>query len=203
MNSHILELIIFAGIAFLIISKLISLLGSVDEDDKARKKSYFGEPNPNHTLISEPEIRDVTSISEKYSNFTNCIDNTNRDKIVDGIKDIESKITGFDLVDFITNSKKAFIIIIDSLKKEDSRTIEQLVDKRFIPSLNLCKGKYQKLLTNTQFVSTIMDTYSFGNACYITVKLDDKKQFVENWTFLKSAQEGSNVWYLNSIENKD
>ena len=200
MNSQILELIIFAGIAFLIISKLISLLGSVDEDERAPKKSYFGELASNDGLMDEPKVKDVSSFSDKYFNFTNFIDQDNREKIINGIRDIESKIYGFDVVDFIHKSKKAFIMIVTSVQQEDSKTIEQLVDKRFINDLNSYREKYKKHLTNTQFESTIMDSYSFGHACYITVKIENKREFAENWTFSKSAQEKNNIWYLTSIE---
>ena len=43
MSGQILELIIFAAIAFFIINKLISTLGKTSGDDPAKNNSFFGE----------------------------------------------------------------------------------------------------------------------------------------------------------------
>ncbi len=44
MSAQIIELLIFAGVAFIIINRLIATLGSTSEDDPAkRKSSFFGE----------------------------------------------------------------------------------------------------------------------------------------------------------------
>ncbi len=44
MSPQIIELLIFAVIAFYIINKLITTLGSTSEEEQTKQKSYFGEP---------------------------------------------------------------------------------------------------------------------------------------------------------------
>ena len=43
MSGQLIELIIFAGIAFFIINKLIATLGTTSEDETASRGSFFGE----------------------------------------------------------------------------------------------------------------------------------------------------------------
>ena len=54
MSGQILELIIFAAIAFFIINKLISVLGKTSGDDPTKNNSFFGENIGNN-------LKDVTS----------------------------------------------------------------------------------------------------------------------------------------------
>ena len=64
MSVQLLELLFFAGIAFLIINKLISTLGTTSDDDPAKRNSYFGE---------NASLKDVTNTTANSTNVAGNI----------------------------------------------------------------------------------------------------------------------------------
>ena len=54
MSGQLIELIIFAAIAFFIINKLLSTLGATSESDPTKNKTFFGESG---------KMKDVTNTS--------------------------------------------------------------------------------------------------------------------------------------------
>ena len=89
MSPQLIEIIIFAGIAIVIIGKFLSTLGSYDEEDPIRNKSYFGEKNnslkdvTNNTKTPE----EVINIS-KYLDIEKYLDKSNIKDIREGINQI-------------------------------------------------------------------------------------------------------------------
>jgi predicted lipid-binding transport protein (Tim44 family) len=203
MSPQLIEIIIFAGIAIVIIGKFLSTLGSYDEEDPMRNKSYFGEKNnslkdvTNNTKTPE----EVINIS-KYLDIEKYLDKSNIKDIREGINQIESKLGfQFDIKGFIQKSKVAFELILDSLKNNDEGLLSHLVDKRFIQKLQQQLYIYKDLEYKEDIDSIITEIYSFGNNCFIKIKFSNfNKKFNEDWVFSKSSQDNTKTWYLSNIE---
>jgi predicted lipid-binding transport protein (Tim44 family) len=202
MSPQLIELIIFAGIAILIIGKLFSNLGSYDEDDPVRK-NYFGENGVKIKEVSplSQKAKQVIELS-KYLSNNDVLDSSNITKIKDGISQIEHKMgVSLDLQNFVKKSKIAFEFILDSLKSDDHNALVGLVDKRFTTRLQNEKYIYANLEYKENIKTIISDAYSFGNNCFIKVRLSNSNtSFNEEWVFTKSTQDNTKIWYLSNIE---
>ena len=64
MSGQLIELIIFAGIAFFVINKLIATLGTTSDEDGTKHPSVFGE---------KTAMKDVT---------TSATNNTNKESVI-------------------------------------------------------------------------------------------------------------------------
>ena len=201
MSPQLIELIIFAGIAVLVIAKLLSGLGSYSEDDPMKNKTYFGE-KPIKDVTSNTNSKPVKIIEiSQYLNTNEFLDQNNKNEILKGIEEIKEKLkTHIDIASFIKKSKIAFDLIIDALAKDDEDTLSKLVDKRFITRLKQEKFLYQNI-NQADINILINEVYSFGNNCFIKIKLSNSDEdFKENWVFNKSSLENTNIWYLSNIE---
>lgn len=211
MSGQLIELIIFAGIAFFIINKLIATLGSTSEDDPARSKTFFGE---------KKGMKDVTATSTKGAgilrpnfgikkkiNLKGLIVTENELEIKEGLQDVMKKSPSFNITNFIKGAKGAFKMIIESSTKENDESLEELVDKRYIEhfkSIALSYGKYTG--TQTSLNAHISEIYMFGNNIFIKIlfagkNITDKvKELHEEWTFTKSALSSGPEWQLTNID---
>jgi predicted lipid-binding transport protein (Tim44 family) len=200
MSPQLLEILIFGAIALVVIGKLISTLGQYNENDVKSDKSYFGEKSSIKDITDH--VVDETKIihlSDYYDN--GFIDQENKIQIEQGIENIQYKLgMPLDLQSFIKKSKAAFEVIIEYLKKSDKESLENLVDKRFIPLLTLNSNLYKDIDT-VNVDAIISEAYSFGNNCFIKVKLFNKENnFQEYWIFTKTPQDATKAWYLSNIE---
>jgi len=202
MSPQLIELIIFAGIAILIIGKFLGSLGSYDDDDPVRK-NYFGQNNS--------KIKDVTNINQKavqiielskYIINNDIMDSSNIAKIREGIVQIEDKMgIPLDLQGFMKKANIAFEMILNSIKSNDNKTLTELVDKRFLSRLEDEKSIYYNLDYKTNMKSMISDAYIFGNNCFIKIRFSNiDLSFNEEWVFTKSTQDNTKIWYLSNVE---
>ena len=204
MSPQVLELLIFAGIAFYIINKLISILGNTDEDAPI-KKSSFGE---------SVDIKDVTESGEDWTdrikiNSSPTRENTiNKDilvfpddlELVNNINELSNKIEKFTPESFIKNAAKARIMILESLLKKDNKTLEELVDKRYLEEVKSREEYYRKVDTNTLPDVKISDVTFFGNSIMIRLLINAKGLDGEEWTFSRNLNQTGPNWFLSNIE---
>ena len=211
MSGQLLELIIFAGIAFFIINKLISTLGSASSDDPAKSKGFFGENlgktlkdvtytgsasvlKPNFLKVNKPDLKDLV-LSE------------NKEAVEKGLQEVLNKIPSFDIGRFASGAKSAFQMIIEAALQNDDQQLEELVDKRYIDNFKSIAVNYGKLTENAHKLSVqVSEVYMFGNNIFIKVLLlgnnitDKIKDLHEEWTFSKSALNSEPAWYLTNID---
>ncbi len=202
MSPQLIELIIFAGIAVLIIGKFLGSLGSYDEDDPVRK-NYFGQNNSKIKDVTNRNQKPVQIIElSKYISNNDIMDSSNITKIREGIVQIEDRIGAqLDLQGFIKKAKIAFEMILNSIKTSNNKTLTELVDKRFLARLEDEKSIYYNLDYKTNMKSIISDAYIFGNNCFIKIKVSNSDlSFNEEWVFTKSTQDNTKIWYLSNIE---
>jgi predicted lipid-binding transport protein (Tim44 family) len=209
MSGQLLELIIFAGIAFFVINKLLSTLGSTTEDDPV-KKSNFGEP---------VSLKDVTPKSAKKTasilrpsfvkksklDLKGLIVVENKNDIESGILDLTDKLPNFNPANFLKVSKVAFKMIIEAGRTDEN--LEELVDKRYLESFKSMAGSYGEYDSDVSKLSALIsEIYTFGNNVFVKVLFSGKnitnkiKELHEEWTFTKSTLSEGPEWHLTNID---
>lgn len=205
MPAQVLELLIFAAIAFFIINKLISIVGSTNENDFARKKTKFGENS---------DLKDVTNTSADWIPTLKIVPNTKPAKIINNnllldpdngelikkLENLENIIEKFSTETFIKNASKAWKMAIESIDKNDTKTIELLVDKRYIEQILSRKEAYKNLDLKISPELKIADVTFFGNSILIKIIIHSKGIDSEEWTFLRNQNQSGPNWYISNIE---
>lgn len=203
-SAQLIEIIFLAGIAFLIISKFISLLGTTNEDDSAKNRSFFGEPG------SMKDVTDSvpTDSPKNKKNFKSIIKIAKKIKRQDQASSEElqavfSIFPNFNPEKFLIGAKGAFSMIIEALASKDLSIIEELVDKRFIDQVKGLHDAYGKL-SSKDVEASIKDSYSLGQSVYVKVGFKAKtiklKQLKEEWVFTKNVGQSGPDWYLSNID---
>lgn len=198
-----IEIIFLGFIAFLIISKFLSILGTTDEDDPARKSSgsIFGEPSG---------MKDVTGSapeeSEAKSGAIIKLTKTLKKDAMRGqehMQAIYKHFPNFNVEKFLKGASGAFSMIISALHEKDLQTIEDLVDKRYIDRIKELGSVYGKS-AGKNLDASIIDSYSLGNSIYIKVRFKGStskiKTLKEEWVFTKNIQQSGPDWHLCNIE---
>lgn len=228
MYGQLLELLIFGGIAFFIISKLISVLGSTSEDDPARRrKSFFGENNlkdvtpsasddsstvlkPRFSGSKFPGVGNRTKFKTVLrSSLSELVTPENHESVAEGLEELLEKMPSFDLTRFVENARMAFKLIIDAVIQGNDPQLEELVDKRYldnfkkraVPDYAYLAGDIGKLSAQ------VSEIYVFGNNIFVKILFSDdrsnKQGIREEWTFSKSTLNDSPIWYLTNVDSEN
>lgn len=196
MSPQIIELLIFAAIAFFLINKLISILGSTNENDELNK-SFFGEPFGMKDVTQKFKV--LKKIDGDYAN-NDIIDEANKRQILEKLPIINTKLQNFDLAKFVKGSISAFSMLTSNSEKEDKDLLENLVDKRFIEEFASKVAKYYEY-NSTSINAKVTDLYLFGNNVFIKVLFTNKtKKLRSIWTFSKNSNDNNRNWFLSNIE---
>ena len=211
MSGQLLELIIFAGIAFFIINKLIATLGSTSEDDPAQKKSFF---------TNAQGMRDVTdSVKKKATVLKPKFPKTKKvslkglvvpgteKEVTEGLADVLAKVPNFSVGTFLKGAKAAFKMIIDAGSSDDEPELEELVDKRYMDHFKAMSSSYGEYSAKDKALTAqVSEIYMFGNNVFVKIlfagkNITDKiKDMHEEWTFTKSILNSSSAWHLTNID---
>ncbi len=212
MSGQLIELIIFAAIAFFIINKLISILGSVSENDRAKRKSFFGEIElkdvtnvRKKTMVLTPRFNSKRKINNKLKDL---IVKEHQEEITEGLIEVTSKLPSFNINNFLKGAKSAFKMIIKASNSGKEDEMEELIDKRYLEQFRSVATNYsdfsQAKLAN--LTAQISEIYMFGNNIFIKVLFIGKnitnklKGLNEEWTFTKSILSSSPNWHLTNID---
>ena len=218
MYGQFIELIIFAGIALLVINKLIATLGITSKDDK-NKTSFIGKK----MTIKDVTPKGISSSREKTNtttyNFSSKNDSQLAELIADdlivkkneldirsGLTNIINKVPSFNIYNFLKGAKLAFSMIIDAGSKEGSGELEALIDKRYIEQFSSIASSYGQYSTDAEVKLQIAEIYMFGNNIFIKILFTGKdittkiKNLSEEWTFTKSTINASPEWRLTNID---
>lgn len=193
MSAQIIEILFFAGIAFLIINKFISILGTTDEDDPAKKMgSIFGEPGG---------MKDVTN-SATNSKIVKVVKKAKKQNYPEHLEGIYNIFPDFNVEKFLKGAKGAFSMIVEALDKKDLGAIEDLVDKRYIDQIKELDKVYGA--KSGKLEASIVDSYSLGNSVYVKVLFKGAtskiKALKEEWVFTKNIQQMGPDWHLSNID---
>ena len=191
------EILFFAIISVVLINRLLSILGEIEEDDHGRKKKFTKDP-----LDFAGSIIDVTdSTMPRNSSGMNLFADS---ELMKRIAKADRLLGGFVIDDFLNGAKIAFKMLIESGMKDDQKTSESLVDKRYFEEFmeeakSFVKWDYKKL------AAEISDVNVFGNNVMVKVKFSSKDRDVVTekfWTFSKSAIVAGPEWYLSNIDDE-
>ncbi|RYE05909.1 MAG: hypothetical protein EOP33_01465 [Rickettsiaceae bacterium] len=210
MSAQLLELLFFAGIAFFIVNKFISILGYNNREDIDKSKSYFGEKNNLKDITGV--VTDVSNASfeqnqlgkQNTSQYENLIVSDNSLKVLANISELQTRMASFNPHSFLRSAKSAAIMIIEAVNN-NKNDLSLLLDKRFAAQFETISSSYGLIKDKDGLEAKISDLYMFGNNVFIkvlftgrnfTTQIDD---FDEEWTFSKSLIQSGFDWYLNNI----
>jgi predicted lipid-binding transport protein (Tim44 family) len=206
-SSALFEIVIFGLIAFVLITKLLEMLGQEDGNDKS--KSFFGEPKiRNVTPNSEESGKASSSVygifASKIQNldqYKNLIveDASSKLKIINELKIFEQKLNNFKPVEFVGNAKRAFIMTVEAVNSDNYEMLEHLIDKRFLDEVQ--NAKYYSFQNATSQVNSakICEVYSFGNSLFIKIRFELNGSVFEEWCFTKNVLDSGPAWKISSI----
>ena len=210
MSGQLIELIIFAGIAFFIINKLISTLGNTNEDDSSSKTNMFNKSN-----ISGKEIdgiaRKVKTFKPKFnaisvSKLKGFVVEGQESSVLEGINEVLVKFPQFDFQKFIKISKIAFDMIIRAGNDNRESDLVDLVDKRYMEIFSNIKYSYGEIQDIKKLKSEISEIYSFGNNIFVKIVFSGSNivnkipSLQEEWTFTKNVLTEGPEWHLTNID---
>ena len=210
MSGQIIELIIFAAIAFFIINKLLTTLGATSEDDPTKNKSFFGEAGKMKDVTNTVKAKSSKILTPNFKTIKKIplkglIVVENEEDIKAGIIDILNKLPSFNPSKFLKNAKTAFEMMLTADNNEED--LAELVDTRYLEqfkSMTTSYGKYTA--SKTGLTAQISEIYLFGNNIFIKILFAGKnitskvKEMHEEWTFTKSALNNSSQWQLTNID---
>jgi predicted lipid-binding transport protein (Tim44 family) len=218
MSGQLIELIIFAGIAFFIINKLIATLGTTSDEDGIKRSSVFGEKtamkdvttsatnNKNKESVLSANILKPTFTRKNKIDLRGLVVPENDHDVKEGLVDVMNRVPAFNIHNFLKGAKAAFRMIVDAAYKNDERELEQLVDKRYIQHFKTLSASYGEYTAKTDPDLQISEIYMFGNNIFIKILFVGKnitnkiKDLHEEWTFTKSSIGNGNEWYLTNID---
>lgn len=208
MSAQILELLLFAGVAFFIISRLIATLGSTSDDDPAKRTSFFGEAKglKDVTNSVSQSFKELNKLTSDNSDIDDLITVENKDNIIHGLTDACSKMRNFSLTTFLSGAKSAFSMIIEANIDKNLGDIKALIDKRYIDQFSSIALSYGQIKNLKNLKAKVSDIYTFGNTVFIKVLFRGKNivsnisNFSEEWTFSKSIINAGPEWYLTNID---
>lgn len=193
MSAQIIELLILAVVAFVLVNRLMSVLGTTNDTD-GTDESFFGESFGIKDVTGQP------AVLPKNTDLEDLIVKENFDSVVQTLPIINSHFPGFDIVKFVSGSKAAFGMIVNAINDDKNDVIEALVDKRFISNL-MAKKDYYKIPQDGNLDAKITELYLFGNSVFIKLLLSRvHKKSDEIWTFTKNSNDRSSNWFLCNIE---
>ena len=211
MSAQLIELVIFAAIAFFVISKLISVLGSTSDDDPARGKSFFGESGSMKDVTSTTKegasILKPNFFKKKKYDLKGMIVPENEDDIIEGLSDVAQKMPAFNPSNFIKGAIVAFKMLIEAGFEKDQDVFEELVDKRYLEHFSNISSNYGKYTAKENDLDgKISEIYTFGNNVFVKMIFAGKnitskvQEFHEEWTFTKSVLSTGPAWQLSNID---
>ncbi len=218
MSGQLIELIIFAGIAFFIINKLIATLGTTSDEDGIKRSSVFGEKtamkdvttsatnNTNKESVLSANILKPTFTRKNKIDLRGLVVPENDNDVKEGLVDVMNRVPAFNIHNFLKGAKAAFRMIVDAAYKNDEKELEQLVDKRYIQHFKTLSVSYGEYTAKTDPDLQISEIYMFGNNIFIKILFVGKnitnkiKDLHEEWTFTKSSIGNGNEWYLTNID---
>lgn len=203
MSAQIIELLLFAGVAFFLVSKLISVLGTTNEGDTNRTHggSFFGEPTG---------MKDVTQTAPGIeilpkADLDELIVTDNSTRIMQNLQILSERMPDFDLKKFVKGSKVAFDMILGSYASRDKTVLASLVDSRFLESFEGLAEKYGSCNLSA-LEAKVSDIYMFGHTAFVKVLLTGKAatsklgELNEEWIFSRNISQRGPNWFLSNIE---
>lgn len=201
MTAATLELIFYAFIAFILINRLLSILGK-DDDNPNSNQSFFGENNKTVTDVTDF----VVNISPSKrplapDNIAEILQDPNNLDLLEDLQEVAVRIEKFHPEKFLSNSIKAMKMIIESINNNDIELLNELVDKRYIEKSLELKDTYKTLEIKKDPIVKFSDVTFFGNSVIIRLVFEFENFTSQEWSFSKNSNDSTPNWFLTNIEN--
>lgn len=216
MSAQMIELLVFAGIAFFVINRLIATLGSTSDEDPAKKQtSFFGESTIKDVTyttkgstseIIKNKILNRNGKTSELQAMSELLVQENYDAILSGFEIISSRLPSFSPSKFLRSAKMAFELIIQAVNEQNTQELEKLVDKRYLEKFSTLSAQYGTILDSANLNAKISEIYSFANNAFIKVLFTGEKvtsnlaTLKEEWTFSRSLISDNSDWFLTNID---
>lgn len=203
MSAQIIELLLFAGVAFFLVSKLISVLGTTNESEGPRTHggSFFGEPTGMKDVTQHAPAIEILSKND----LNELIVSENSSKIMQNLEVLCERMPDFDLKKFVKGSKIAFDMILGSYISKDKNVLASLIDSRFLENFEKLAEKYGSCNPGS-LEAKVSDIYMFGHTAFVKVLLKGKgatsklDELNEEWIFSRNISQRGPNWFLSNIE---
>jgi predicted lipid-binding transport protein (Tim44 family) len=207
--SHLIEIVFFAFIAFFIINKLISILGTTSDEDSALGRSYFGEPVglKDVTSSATESIKNKFTKDQFSDSLNDLIIEENREAIIENIKTLSYHLPLFNIQHFLRGATEAFNIIISYSASSDETRAElmPLIDKRYFIKFHSIVSQYGTVVKPNDLNGKVSEIYMFGNNAFVKVIFTGSRitnkidKLLEEWTFSKIITSQTPEWHLSNI----
>jgi predicted lipid-binding transport protein (Tim44 family) len=215
-----IDIIIFALIAFLIGRRLYKALGDTKHDNELSEESKRAYQELKESLLKEVEKRVNEPNQININSALEAELSEDERKILD---EIRNHIVDFTADKFIRGAASAFEIILKAYTEQDMDTLKKLVEsemlERFLQDIEQLKAKSQKRnITVVGILNTkILTVERHGAQAMIKVKFESEQisnivnsesgevvsgsathvvRCVDTWVFSKKITSKSNIWVL-------
>jgi predicted lipid-binding transport protein (Tim44 family) len=213
------DIIIFAIVAIIIAYRFYNMIGKIDQEDLAKNDMANVQKDlDNIVKLKEDEYKEVEEESREEQRIIEALD----DKSESSVSILKQRLPNFKLEKFISNSEKAFEMIISSFLSGDEKSLDKLataeISKKFIDEKEKFAKQGQKLdIEVVAMISAIITNVSIkGNKALIALdfvseqitSLKDKQgkiisgdekrieEIEDKWVFEKDLNDKSPIWLL-------
>ena len=212
-SAAFFEILLFAFIAFILIKKLLDVLGQKDEDGPSSFGTFANkmkirnvEEVIKNAKMGQPAQQKLSQLIEKfsgkeqsYSQILAPLDEIDKKRVIDNIIELENIIQNFKLDKFLQGAQGAYNMLIDAFGNHKNDAIDFLVTKDF--ARNLQDSPPNSLEHNLPMSKAeITDVTKFGNSAFIKVVFSLSESCQEEWTFTKNINnQADNAWKISNI----
>lgn len=197
------ELLFLAGVAIIIIYKLLSMLGTTDQSHHNNTMLMNDIAAPNSILSNIIKASQQIDILEDMQDVLMPSPSL---QLTQNLMVLIEKNHTFDPHKFIRSVKKVFEIVIYRLQNSrgsSNEELDALVDRSVINSLLDNKLKYSTINTKLHpIVSYVVGISFFANNVLIKTHCCCA-HINEEWTFTRNINATSNAWYVTKIVDID
>jgi predicted lipid-binding transport protein (Tim44 family) len=203
----ILDILIFALIAAVLVYRLNSVLGTRHGDETPRKNPFA----PPEAGAATPVAAKVVPLPRNAESFAPFIDAaSNKDGQVEaGLREIAEADPGFDAGDFIAGAKYAFGLIVSSYAKGDRAALKPLLSPKLYADFDrgIAEREAQSLPpapAREAKSARIVEAHLGGAMAYITVAYTvDEAADEDVWTFTRDTRSDDPNWVLIETSAKE
>lgn len=173
-----MDIVILLLCTFLIINRLMKMLGQYDQDEDRRR---------NNTVIMDLMRKKYNlKVNEKVINpqVISATELALPEETRKVINDIKNQDMDFDIDSFINKAQKAYVMYLNAVASSDSDTIKNLVDKDLYEKISIKNNK--KITIDNVDQATLIGAALFGDRAILTIGFSYK-------AFIFTEDENGNI----------
>lgn len=178
-----LKLIFVVGIMFLVLNRLMAILGSVQRGTAPDARGS--------------KLLDVTGTGQNLPSVDHkLIVEAEKGGVLENLKTLCDRMDNFSLPSFVKGARKAMSLAIEAAKAGDEKTINSLSDSGLVQVFQKFAGKFESNSSAEAMRAKVYRVQMFNNKAFITLSMDCPKS---RWTFSKHIKQEDPKWYISDI----